>query len=225
MTDQVQENQAVERSAAKGTVTIVLDCARYTVPAVKLSVERIRTLPNPDIPADRDVFLELPGEDRKLLPGEEIQVHDGMVFYTAPCSINPGAGGGLPAQDEEFLRRRGYSWELAPAQGETRVIVKGFPVGAAGFTPGATDLMVRLPSGYPLAGLDMWYCDPAVRSGSGFPAAADTFEEHGGRRWQRFSRHLNGTWRPGVDGLRSFFRFIEEELQGRGANASHANAQ
>jgi hypothetical protein len=66
--------------------------------------------------------------------------------------------------------------------------------------------------------LDMWYCDPPVRLASTgqFATASEVIETHLGRQWQRFSRHLNGGWRPGLDGLRSFFVLIQRELQGMG---------
>jgi len=67
-----------------------------------------------------------------------------------------------------------------------------------------------------MAQLDMWYLDPPLRlkGSSVYPDRADTFEAHGGRNWQRFSRHLpSGAWRAGVDGLPMFFNFIIEELR------------
>ncbi len=131
----------------------------------------------------------------------------------------------LPKKDLEFLARRGYNWRIVPAGAEWLLIIDSFSVAGGGFSPPVISLMVRLPAGYPLAALDMWYCDPPVQRNGSYPPSADAFEEHGGRRWQRFSRHFNDTWSPGVDGLRSFFRFIEEELQGRGADAPHAHAQ
>jgi Prokaryotic E2 family E len=74
--------------------------------------------------------------------------------------------------------------------------------------------MIRLPGQYNLAGLDMYYVDPPLRLKNGeYPKAADSFEAHAGRQWQRFSRHLPIPWRPGIDGLQMFFALIGEELQ------------
>ncbi len=127
----------------------------------------------------------------------------------------------LPPNDETFLQSRGYVWELVPDGGNGwLLIVHDLEVGAGGFMPAQTDLMIRIPPQYPLAALDMWYCDPPVRlAATGqYPNAADQFESYGGRNWQRFSRHLpNGAWRPGTDGLRSFFHHVDHELQGKGA--------
>jgi len=125
----------------------------------------------------------------------------------------------LPARDVKFLDERGLAWELLPdRQGAACLVVKGFSVEAGGFTPPTTDLMIRIPSQYPMTPLDMWYCDPPVRleKTGQFARASEVMEAHLGRTWQRFSRHLNGGWRPGVDCLRSYFTLIQREMQGVG---------
>ncbi len=125
----------------------------------------------------------------------------------------------LPVRDVKFLNERSLVWELLPdPQGAALLVVKGFNVAAGGFTPAVTELMVRIPAQYPMTPLDMWYCDPPIRLASTgqFATASEVMEGHLGRTWQRFSRHLNGGWRPGVDGLRSYFALIQRELQGAG---------
>ncbi|OJY56396.1 E2/UBC family protein [Thiobacillus sp. 0-1251] len=125
----------------------------------------------------------------------------------------------LPARDVKFLNERGLDWQLVPdPKGAACVLVKGFDVAGGGFSPAATDLMIRIPQQYPMTPLDMWYCDPPVRLASTgqFATASEVIETHLGRQWQRFSRHLNGGWRPGLDGMRSFFVLIQRELQGIG---------
>lgn len=125
----------------------------------------------------------------------------------------------LPARDAAFLNERGLTWQLLPdPQGVACLLITEFDVSAGGFTPAVTDLMIRIPPQYPMTPLDMWYCAPPIRiSVTGqFAQASEVEETHMGRQWQRFSRHLNGNWRPGVDGLRSFFALIQRELQGMG---------
>lgn len=123
----------------------------------------------------------------------------------------------LPARDMKFLNERGLDWVLQPdPQGAAYLIVKNFSVVAGGFTPAATELMIRIPPQYPMTPLDMWYCDPPIRllASGQFAPASEVMESHLGRSWQRFSRHLNGGWRPGVDSLRSYFTLVQRELQG-----------
>ncbi len=74
------------------TVTIIIDCIEYQVNAGGVQAVKLREFANPPIGQDRDLFLEQPGDDRKLMPGDVIELVDGMVFYTAPCVINPGHG-------------------------------------------------------------------------------------------------------------------------------------
>lgn len=125
----------------------------------------------------------------------------------------------LPARDSKFLNERGYDWQISPdPQGAVCLLVKNFDVTHGGFTPGVTDLMIRIPPQYPISPLDMWYCDPPIRIAETgqFAVASEVMEPHLGRQWQRFSRHLNGGWQSGVDNLRSFFVLIQRELQGIG---------
>jgi len=125
----------------------------------------------------------------------------------------------LPARDEVFLSDRGWRWELQPdPAGGGYLVVSNFDVSGGGFSPSNTDLMVRIPPQYPLTALDMWYCNPPIRIAKTgqFAQASEHMEQHIGKTWQRFSRHLNGSWKPNLDCLRSFFVFIQRELQGPG---------
>jgi hypothetical protein len=126
----------------------------------------------------------------------------------------------LPTQDAAFLAERKYISELHPdsSAGGAFLIIKNFDVSGGGFAPTRTDLMIRIPAQYPMTPLDMWYCDPPIRiAATGqYARASEVMERHMSRIWQRFSRHLNGTWKPGLDSLRSFFVLIQRELQGLG---------
>jgi hypothetical protein len=125
----------------------------------------------------------------------------------------------LPARDVKFLNERGFTWEVVPdPQGAACLLIKNYDVSLGGFTPSVTELMIRIPNQYPMTPLDMWYCDPPIRlAATGqFAQATEVMETHLGRPWQRFSRHLNGAWRPGVDSIKSFFALIQRELQGIG---------
>ena len=125
----------------------------------------------------------------------------------------------LPARDARFLNEREFKWQVVPdPQGAACLLIKDFDVSSGGFTPSVIELMIRIPGQYPMAPLDMWYCDPPIRvAATGqFAQATEVMETHVGRTWQRFSRHLNGNWRPGVDSLKSFFALIQRELQGVG---------
>lgn len=120
----------------------------------------------------------------------------------------------LPEFDEQYLKEKGYEWELLPDGGSGALVIKNYSVASEKYDHGATDLLVLIPAQYNNAGLDMFYVDPPLHLKNGnYPQAAETFEDHAGRHWQRFSRHLGRPWNPGVDGLPGFLALISKELQ------------
>ena len=72
---------------------IRIDRVDYEVGVAKLSGIELRQLPDPPILPDRDLYEDVPGgEDRKIKNDETVDLHDGQRFFTAPSTINPGAG-------------------------------------------------------------------------------------------------------------------------------------
>ena len=124
----------------------------------------------------------------------------------------------LPEVDETYLRDKGHKWQLFPDGKGACLVLSDFAVAADLYDRDKTDLMIRIPAQYNIAGLDMFYVSPELKlSATGsYPDRASHFETHIERRWQRFSRHLTTTpWRPGVDGLRMFMALIQKELQAK----------
>ena len=71
--------------------TIQLDRTQYEWPDEKISGEQLRHLPPTPIPANRDLFQVIPGHpDLKIKDDDTVEVHDGLRFFTAPNTINPG---------------------------------------------------------------------------------------------------------------------------------------
>jgi len=128
----------------------------------------------------------------------------------------------LPEEDVKFLDGLGLKWKLEPEpNGDPDspsgfVVIEDFDVSGGGFTPGKTNLLIRIPALYNQTPLDMWFCQPYLTRGGGAPPQTEGRLSVLGRTWQQFSRHLEpGTWIPGRDGLRSFFTFIFREMQGK----------
>ena len=130
----------------------------------------------------------------------------------------------LLASDQEFLVEKGYDFEVAEVGAMLHVILHGFPLPAA-YLPRSVDLLIRLPAGYPNAQPDMFWTSPQVTLANGqSPNRADVNEPHGGRTWQRWSRHWATPWRPGVDGLNTFLTSIHSELaKGADHHAPHGH--
>ncbi|MFC3695586.1 hypothetical protein [Chenggangzhangella methanolivorans] len=70
---------------------IKIDRTVYEVREETLSAERLRTLPDPDIGPDRDLFQVVPGgSDLKITADAIVTMAHGLRFFTAPAQINPG---------------------------------------------------------------------------------------------------------------------------------------
>lgn len=72
-------------------VVIFIDRVQYRVQGDDLSGEQIRHLVQPPIGPDRDLWLEVPGgSDEKIEDSQIVELRNGMHFFTAPATINPG---------------------------------------------------------------------------------------------------------------------------------------
>jgi hypothetical protein len=119
--------------------------------------------------------------------------------------------------DELYLKEKGYSYQLV-ADGEVGcLVITGYVLAPGKYDRDAIDLLICIPKGYNDAKLDNYYVDPHMRlKASGqYPPNADYFEDHVGRKWQRFSRHLP-QWRAGIDTLQTFLPLVHRELQDKG---------
>ena len=87
-----QENEPGQTNAHPQHVFhIQIDRVHYDVQEEELTGEQLRHLPTAPIPADRDLFEVVPGHtDLKITDDEEVGMHDGLRFFTAPATINPG---------------------------------------------------------------------------------------------------------------------------------------
>ena len=72
-------------------LTVVIDNKKYRAPARVLTGDQLRKLAAPDIGAGFDLWQEIPGGEDNLVEGHErIELRDGMTFYSANSTINPG---------------------------------------------------------------------------------------------------------------------------------------
>jgi hypothetical protein len=73
-------------------IPITIDKDHFKVLKEEMTGAELRALPKPDVPADRDLWLEVPGPEDDILvtPTKVIHLKPGMHFYTAPSTINPG---------------------------------------------------------------------------------------------------------------------------------------
>ena len=74
-------------------IPIQIDHKPYKAPKTPMTGTELRTLADPDIGADLDLFRVVPGpaDDVKINDGDSVDLKEGMHFYSAPKTINPGA--------------------------------------------------------------------------------------------------------------------------------------
>ena len=71
--------------------SIRIDRKEYKWPGEKINGAQLRHLPQPPIPPERDLWQVVPGhDDLKIKDDDTIEVKDGLRFFTAPHTINPG---------------------------------------------------------------------------------------------------------------------------------------
>jgi hypothetical protein len=118
----------------------------------------------------------------------------------------------LPELDREFLQKKGYSHNVTQVAGELHVIIHDYEFPSA-YMPRIADLLVILPAGYPNANPDMYWTFPDVKLANGqWPLNSEHHQTYGSRSWQRWSRHFQGQWRPGIDTLRTYMAAVRKEL-------------
>ena len=120
----------------------------------------------------------------------------------------------LPA-DVAYLQRQNYQWSALPEGGYVCLVVPGFRI-PPGYQQSSSDLLVRLPPGFPDAQPDMWWFDPPLRiaASGAMPPNTDVTESYVSRTWQRWSRHFPaGAWRPGRSGVESYLTLIRKDLE------------
>ena len=75
----------------RNTFVIQIDRKRYKWSDKVITGSQIRRLAQPPIPPERDLFkIVRVGSDQKIGDNDEVPVHDGLRFFTAPSTINPG---------------------------------------------------------------------------------------------------------------------------------------
>ena len=94
MTMEEKPNQdGLDKPEPDKVFNIQIDRAQYQLTENRLTGADLRRVPPTPIPPERDIFEIIPGHpDRKIEDDDRIEIRDGLRFFTAPNTINPGAG-------------------------------------------------------------------------------------------------------------------------------------
>ncbi|MFN0008776.1 MAG: E2/UBC family protein [Planctomycetota bacterium] len=120
----------------------------------------------------------------------------------------------LPQNDVIRLAERGIKYTVLAEASMTCVVVQEYRL-PPGYDREQADLLLRLSPGFPDVQPDMWWFNPGIRLKDGrVVRATEVTEQHVGRTWQRWSRHLDaGKWQSGIDSLESYLALISGELE------------
>ncbi|TCC38888.1 E2/UBC family protein [Kribbella speibonae] len=116
----------------------------------------------------------------------------------------------LREQDQAILDSSGATYTVESAGGFVNLILAEFPT--PGLDRDTVDLLLRLPFGFPDATPDMFWVSPALTAKGAVIAGTEVSENYLGRSWQRWSRHIGGQWRPGVDNLETYLAYVRRAL-------------
>lgn len=124
----------------------------------------------------------------------------------------------LREQDKQFLDESGLTYTVTVDGGFADLVIAGFAT-APGLNPANVDLLVRLPFGFPDATPDMFWVAPHISAAAGSPVPGTELNETvQARTWQRWSRHIAGQWRPGVDNLETYLAYVRRCLRQAGGH-------
>lgn len=120
----------------------------------------------------------------------------------------------LPKKCQQYLAKRGLVHEQLEEGAQKVVILRDVKLPEGKYDAAQADILIVLPPGYPDCAPDMFYAMPWLRLNTtrAYPRAADQSVGFKGLQWQRWSRH-NTAWRPGVDGIWTMVKRIEEALE------------
>jgi len=118
-------------------------------------------------------------------------------------------------QDLEVLKTQGYAFEIIEDGVKIYIKFKDHPLPSGIYNTDKTDLLIFTTSHYPIAGFDMFWVDSTLAlKNNGHPKAAETFENHLGISWRRFSYHpyTATPWSPSEDSVIRFMSYVDKRL-------------
>jgi Multiubiquitin len=86
-------NHETQHDNKQEKISIIIEKKQVFATKETMTGAELRGLATPPIAANRDLYLEVPGqaEDRLVGDAETIHLNNGMHFYSAPTKVNPGA--------------------------------------------------------------------------------------------------------------------------------------
>lgn len=213
--DLVENEQTVQLKNAQHFYTkkthkgvhVIINRVDYYFEEKKQTGERLKVRAGIDL---ADVLFRSRPEEDEVIPNEaHITLHKDDCFHSAP----PANYGDLQITPTDIGCEQ---FECVPQpDGWIYLFIRNFFL-PDGYVPERTELLVKLPPGFPDAAPDMFWVYPHVRTTHDVVPQGTSVESLLGKDWQRFSWHLTpGAWRPGISTLRDFMRCIRSRFERR----------
>ncbi|WP_116092561.1 multiubiquitin domain-containing protein [Sphingomonas crusticola] len=152
------------------------------------------------------IDLREPGIEKLRLTPREINNGEVSAGFRRDFAL-------LPA-DHARLDEHGYDWIAMIENGRRWLILRNVHL-PAGYNLSVATIAMEVPSAYPMAEIDMFYCSPHLARLDGHMIPQTQVNESiGGRTFQRWSRHRGALapWVPGKDSVVTHLLLIEESL-------------
>jgi hypothetical protein len=165
------------------------------------------------IPAVDELFLETECGDEVVPNDTTILIRNKDRFHSMPSPQYGSMSDAAAREVAEILA--GHRGFVSPQpDGWHHLVLEEFSLPRP-YLPRTSNLLVKLPPGYPLAAPDMFWLKPPIQlEAGGAQPQATSLESVSGEQWQRFSWHLSqGHWQPGKTTLRDFLRAVAARLQ------------
>ncbi len=117
----------------------------------------------------------------------------------------------LSEEDIEYLNANFSCWKPVSEGGEYGIIICDYPLPSSKYTPEKSDLMIIIPTDYPVVEIDMFYFSPAIVRTDGEAIACLADENHFNKNWQRWSRHYE--WNPNHHNVVYHLSWVEDTLK------------
>lgn len=126
----------------------------------------------------------------------------------------------LRPSDQAVLDEIGLPYDIGQDGAFVTVMIRNFPMPAS-LEPTGSNMLLRLPPGFPDAAPDMFWLQPPVAGPGSTPIpGTQSLEPYLGSTWQRWSRHIASQWRPGIDNLGTYMAYVRrclDQAAGRAA--------
>lgn len=154
---------------------------------------------------DETIDLRAPGIEKLRLTPRDINNGD---------SVEALRDFRLLPSDEKGLHDRCINWDSITDGGHRWLLLRDYKL-PPGYTVDAATVALEVPTGYPAAEIDMFYCCPFLElsSGAAIPQTQATVAIRG-IQYQRWSRHrgAGSPWRSGTDNVLTHLALVEAAL-------------